>query len=214
MITGFNTDIKYRGQVYHVQTEDKGMGNPVIESLVYKGGEILATRRHSYKEKLDEGCADSDLTKLMEDLHKKVIFEIQSGKMDLVKEPTMFDAPEDKGLDDLVIDYIAGAESQEKIKIKLPDQLEILPGVMSEFVVSTRKSITHEPVQGAKVAVNLIASGRAHPLFDGVADKLGKITARFLVPDSVGDEALLVISSSTPDGAHDECQQIIRRRPS
>ncbi len=24
MITGFNTDVPYKGEVYHVQTEDKG----------------------------------------------------------------------------------------------------------------------------------------------------------------------------------------------
>ena len=40
VITGFNTDVKYRGTVYHVQTEDKGAANPLIETLIYKGGEI------------------------------------------------------------------------------------------------------------------------------------------------------------------------------
>ena len=50
MITGFNTDVKYRGLVYHVQTEDKGKDNPLIETLIYKGGEILASRRLPYAE--------------------------------------------------------------------------------------------------------------------------------------------------------------------
>ena len=39
MITGFNSDVKYRGLVYHVQTEDKGKVNPLIETLIYRGGE-------------------------------------------------------------------------------------------------------------------------------------------------------------------------------
>ena len=43
MITGFNTDIKHNDKVYHIQTEDKGLQNPYIESLVYVGGEILAS---------------------------------------------------------------------------------------------------------------------------------------------------------------------------
>ena len=50
MITGFNTDVSYKGLVYHVQTEDKGPQNPLIETLVYKGGEILASRRLPYGE--------------------------------------------------------------------------------------------------------------------------------------------------------------------
>ena len=44
LITGFNTDVKYKGVVYHVQTEDKGVSNPLIETLIYKGGEILGSR--------------------------------------------------------------------------------------------------------------------------------------------------------------------------
>ena len=53
MITGFNTDIKHNEKVYHVQTEDKGVGNPYIESLVYVGGEILASKKTSYADILN-----------------------------------------------------------------------------------------------------------------------------------------------------------------
>ena len=35
VLTGYNTDIEYSGTVYHVQTEDKGQSNPLVESLVY-----------------------------------------------------------------------------------------------------------------------------------------------------------------------------------
>ncbi len=53
MITGFNQDVSYKGTVYHVQTEDRGKGNPLIETLIYVGGEIVASRRTSYED-LDE----------------------------------------------------------------------------------------------------------------------------------------------------------------
>src|SRR5207302_7393445 len=50
VITGFNTDVKHKSRVFHIQTEDKGDANPCVESLVYVGGEILATKRTSYAE--------------------------------------------------------------------------------------------------------------------------------------------------------------------
>ena len=50
VITGFNTDVKYKGVVYHVQTEDKGAANPLIETLIYKGGEILGSRRLVFRD--------------------------------------------------------------------------------------------------------------------------------------------------------------------
>src|SRR5688572_4225613 len=45
VITGFNTDIPHEGITYHVQTEDKGVDTPLILSLVYVGGAIIASKR-------------------------------------------------------------------------------------------------------------------------------------------------------------------------
>src|SRR5687768_6064298 len=55
MITGYNTDVRYRERVFHVQTEDKGLANPCIESVVYYGGQVLAARRASYADLVEEG---------------------------------------------------------------------------------------------------------------------------------------------------------------
>ena len=44
MITGFNTDVKFEDNVYHVQTEDRGLDNPMFESLIYIGGSIVAKK--------------------------------------------------------------------------------------------------------------------------------------------------------------------------
>ena len=38
MITGYNTDVRHGNRIFHVQTEDKGLGNPKIETLIYVGG--------------------------------------------------------------------------------------------------------------------------------------------------------------------------------
>jgi hypothetical protein len=69
VITGFNTDVKYRGLVYHVQTEDKGTTNPLIETLIYKGGEILASRRLPYGDLKPPRRARHQ--QAMEDQHKE-----------------------------------------------------------------------------------------------------------------------------------------------
>ncbi len=82
MITGYNTDVKHRNRVFHVQTEDKGESNPCVESLVYVGGEILATRRVSYAETASKGRDDSAIQELMEQQHRAMIAAIQRGKFD------------------------------------------------------------------------------------------------------------------------------------
>ena len=55
VITGFNTDIEHDGVVYHVQTEDKGLDSPLILSLVYSGGAILASKRSRYEDLIAAG---------------------------------------------------------------------------------------------------------------------------------------------------------------
>jgi hypothetical protein len=102
MITGFNTDVKYRGVMYHVQTEDKGAGNPLIETLIYKGGEILSSRRLPYANLVTPGDEPAIL-KLMEDQHKGMIMEIKRGRFDATEATMMHDL----SLDEIVLAYLA-----------------------------------------------------------------------------------------------------------
>jgi hypothetical protein len=88
VITGFNTDIKHGEKVYHVQTEDKGVGNPYIESLVYVGGEILASKKTSYAEQLKSGIDDKWIGGLMEQQHRTMIAAIKRGRFDQPADTT------------------------------------------------------------------------------------------------------------------------------
>jgi hypothetical protein len=104
MITGFNTDVRYRGLVYHVQTEDKGPENPLIETLIYKGGEILGSRRLPYGDVLSDLRDEAAISKLMEDQHKGMIMEVKRGRFDAAGDPSQ---TEDLSLDELVLAYLA-----------------------------------------------------------------------------------------------------------
>ncbi|HEY8233079.1 MAG TPA: hypothetical protein VIJ10_10470 [Vicinamibacteria bacterium] len=103
MITGFNTDVKHRGLVYHVQTEDKGKDNPLIETLIYKGGEILASRRLPYSELVRDRDAEKAISGLMEEQHKAMILEVKRGRF----APPEERAKEDLSLDEIVLTYLA-----------------------------------------------------------------------------------------------------------
>ena len=82
MITGYNTDVRHQDVVFHVQTEDKGSGNPFIESLVYVGGQVLATKRASYADLLAEGKDEKAIVALMDHQHRTMIAAIRHGKFD------------------------------------------------------------------------------------------------------------------------------------
>jgi hypothetical protein len=112
MITGFNTDIEHRGRTFHVQTEDKGLDNPIIESLIYIGGEILGSRKLPYSDILADGYDEKAIVKLMEEQHRNMIQEIRKGKFDgpdIMSDDTLLS---DQSLDQVILNYLATTKDE------------------------------------------------------------------------------------------------------
>jgi hypothetical protein len=83
VITGFNTDVKHETKVFHVQTEDRGLANPVVESLVYVGGEILMSKKSPYRDLISGDHVDEKALREMMDLqHRRVIEAVRRGRLD------------------------------------------------------------------------------------------------------------------------------------
>ena len=89
MITGFNTDIEHDGVTYHVQTEDKGLDSPIILSLVYTGGTILASKRSPYEDLIAEGFSDEALAERLKRQHRLICAAIHSGRINDLKKMTV-----------------------------------------------------------------------------------------------------------------------------
>jgi len=86
VITGFNTDIEHDGVVYHVQTEDKGLDSPIILSLVYVGGTILASKRSPYQDLIASGFSDEVLSERLKRQHRLICAAINSGRVNDLKK--------------------------------------------------------------------------------------------------------------------------------
>ena len=85
MITGYNTDVEHDGVVYHVQTEDKGTNTPVIVSLVYTGGEILASKRSPYDDLIASGFSEAALAERLKRQHRLICAAINAGRLEELK---------------------------------------------------------------------------------------------------------------------------------
>jgi len=81
VITGFNTDIEHDGVVYHVQTEDKGLESPLLLSLVYVGGAILAAKRSRYEDLIASGFDEDVLSKRLKRQHQLICAAIRAGRI-------------------------------------------------------------------------------------------------------------------------------------
>ena len=92
MITGFNTDIEHDGVIYHVQTEDKGVETPLILSLVYNRGTILASKRTLYDDLVQSGFDEQVLTERLQKQHKLICAAVRAGRIEELKKMTAKDA--------------------------------------------------------------------------------------------------------------------------
>ena len=99
MITGFNTDVKYEGHVYHVQTEDRGLDNPMFESLIYIGGSIVAKKLTPYSDKLNQGATEETLASLLKRQHQVIVAAIKAGRIeDLIRHTREHDGTQPQKL--------------------------------------------------------------------------------------------------------------------
>lgn len=236
MITGFNTDIKHNEKVYHVQTEDKGVGNPYIETLVYVGGEILASKKTSYAEQLKTGVDDKWIGGLMEQQHRTMIAAIKRGRFEQPADSTrtaarsmptlaqdrgvVFEeaaaAPptvsEEKTLDQVIIDYLASEAESEHLELALLDQIDFFSGLPLEMRVAARKSLSQTPIPAAAIEVKVISTVEPpRVIFRGKTAADGTTIIRCMIPTFRDGTAAVIISAQSPIGS-DEVKQLVKRR--
>jgi hypothetical protein len=89
MLTGFNHNLKYKGRIYHIQTEDGGRDNPMIITHAFLGGVILSTVRKPYVELLSRPDFEEALRERMKVQHLEEIRKLFSGAFNsAVKDAT------------------------------------------------------------------------------------------------------------------------------
>lgn len=81
-LLGFNHNLKYRGRVYHIQTEDSGEANPHIFTHLFHNGIILSTRKTEYGHLLGAEDVEDQVRKLMQLQHKDMMKGLLGGQFD------------------------------------------------------------------------------------------------------------------------------------
>lgn len=82
MVFGFNHNFRYKGGVYHVQTEDGGEKNPQVVTLLYHGGTILASTKTSYADLLGVDQLEKRVEELMKQQHRDMLRRLKEGEFD------------------------------------------------------------------------------------------------------------------------------------
>lgn len=235
MLTGYNTDIDYDGVTYHVQTEDRGGGNPLIESLVYVGGEILAARRTEYKNLLDVGAEKGAIQSLMEHQHRAIVEAIKNGRINVLTEPQV-GAESDttvnrrsplggavavaevanalprsqRTLDEVIAEWLAEQQRTERIKLSVDGGDTLSLGSPFAFTVRLRTMPGEAAVAGAQVYVRFLSTAtKPVKLAEGRTDEAGIVSLQGSVPEIDRGTALVVVTAQHASGS-DEAKFLVK----
>jgi hypothetical protein len=77
-ILGYNHNVRYRGLVFHVQTEDSGVAAPHMFTHLFHHGVIVSSRKLVY----DAGSAEESIKSLMQAQHRATLKDLRRGHFD------------------------------------------------------------------------------------------------------------------------------------
>jgi hypothetical protein len=104
---GFNNNVKYKNQTFHIQTEDSGLDKPhVITHLFADGGRVIKSHKRSYAEHVKRDDVAPYVRQLMKGQQLEMALALREGRFDPVIEGRALG-----GMD--VLDYPPKADVQK-----------------------------------------------------------------------------------------------------
>ncbi|MBP1627596.1 MAG: hypothetical protein H6Q00_2071 [Holophagaceae bacterium] len=213
MITGYNTDVRHGSRVYHVQTEDKGLANPRIETLIYVGGEILDSYRSSYEDLASTPpISEAAIQVRMDEQHKTIIKDIKNGKYDTT--PSDLESEErrvfnDRPLDQAILEYLQHEGDVDTLELVLDTPMRPTFGTLFQVKLRARLCVSQNPVPDAEVSVRLVSSlKKATNLLVGRTDAEGVFIGQVELPMSQPGHCAVAITCVSPVGT-DELRSLI-----
>lgn len=230
VLTGYNTDIEFAGTTYHVQTEDKGRRNPLVESLVYTSGEILYSRRTPYHDLVEQNVDKETVATLMERQHRSIVDAVQSGGLERLtgnaperpadddttitrtKEEVLRPNGEEPSLDQVILDYLESQRGRAHLILRAATDLEFVYGGETTISVTAVDSLALEPQPLVRISVlfKSTAEPRRKVLAEGETDDYGCFSAETKIPVYSGGTSAVVISAQS-DLGQSEMKHLVRK---
>lgn len=123
MITGFNHNLRLHGILFHVQTEDKGLQNPKVETQVFHQGHVVAVRKSNYEKFVSAPNVRDIVMAMMKEQHKKMMKDLADGRVKAAQE-LFLDEHEEKTLNAPEPDETEVQETQKEI-VEVVEETEL-----------------------------------------------------------------------------------------
>jgi hypothetical protein len=223
VITGYNTDVEFDGVTYHVQTEDKGMQTPIILSLVYVGGAILASKRSPYNDLIASGFDKQVLTERLQRQHKLICAAVHAGRIAELKRmgerdavaagnvPPPATAAEPAPANGGSARRAVAQDNSEPFSVRLLDEPELRGGtsVVLNVLVTRLVDNARSPSAHTKVVVKMLGTAFLPESTETSTDAEGRATVSLSLPAFRKGRAAILVQAHD-DGAIAELRRIVQ----
>ena len=204
MVFGHNSNVTVGSDTVHVQTEDRGGANALIDTTVHWKGRVLHRRTNNYRDllPLDTG-KEATLKSRVDEQHRAVVEELRTGALRLpILEPPAIPAA--------VSPQSRTPPVSSELKVDLTNARTWLSGRHATLQVLVRDSLGN-PV--ASAATRAHVEGAATP-FESTAETspAGIATLQFEMPKLSGEHPALVIEVAH-NGAKGHLRFQLRAKP-
>jgi hypothetical protein len=197
MLFGHNTDVKAGDSVYHVQTEDRGTANALIDTTVYCRGRVLHRRTNNYIDLLPLDAAREDLLrKRIDEQHRAVAEEIRSGALQLVPPPSP--VKENTAVKKADSPAHSNTVPAPALAVELLNARSWLAGKRANLQVVVRDKQNGVSVSGALVTARIDGAAPVTEFSTETAAD-GQARLEFDMPRLAGAEPALVIEATQAD---------------
>ena len=176
MLFGHNSNVKAGDTTYHVQTEDRGAANALIDTTVYFRGRVLHRRTNNYFDLLPLNPDHEQALKVrLDEQHRTVVEEIRTGALHLA-------LPQDD------------KSASQVLLLELINAKTWLSGKRALLHVAVRNQ-TNQAVEGAQVTARVDGAAE-NSEYSAETGPLGNAQFEFDMPRLAGAEPALVIEAS------------------
>ena len=184
MLFGHNSNVKAGDTTYHVQTEDRGATNALIDTTVYFRGRVLHRRTNNYFDLLPLNAeSEQALKQRLDEQHRAVVEELRTGALHLAlpqdeKDSALTAAPD-------------SAAAHKVLLLELINAKTWLSGKRALLQVTVRNQ-TNQAVEGARVTARVDGAAEISE-YASETGPFGHAQFEFDMPQLSGaDPALLI----------------------
>jgi len=187
MLFGHNSNVQAGGTTYHVQTEDRGTTNALIDTTVYFNGRVLHRRTNNYFDLLPlSPHREQALKQRLDEQHRAVVEELRTGALHLALPREEKAAPASA--------KPATASATGVLSLELLNAKTWLTGKRALLQIAVRNE-AHQAVGNATVIARVDGAAEATQ-FSAKTGDFGHAQFEFDMPRLAGAEPALVIEAS------------------